>query len=56
MDTRTEYWLWLFSQKFLHSTFPHERIIKWTQHIRFITLAEMERVVEQNQGNDLKEG
>ena len=33
----------------------HGRIIKWTQHVGFLTLAEIERVVEGNQGNDLKE-
>ena len=32
------------------------RIIKWSQHIVFLTLAEMERVIEGNHGNDLKEG
>ena len=35
---------------------PHERIIKWTQLIGFLTLPGMERVVERNHGNDLKEG
>ena len=30
----------------------HGRIIKWTQHIGFLTLAEMARVVERNHGND----
>ena len=34
----------------------HERIIKWTQHIGFLTLAGIERVVEENHGNNLKEG
>ena len=34
----------------------HGRIIKWTQHIGFLTLDEMARVVEGNHGNDLKEG
>ena len=34
----------------------HGRIIKWTQHIGFLTLAGMERVVEGNRGSDLKEG
>ena len=34
----------------------HGRIIKWTQRIGFLTLAGMERVVEGNHGNDLKEG
>ena len=33
----------------------HGRIIKWTQHIGFLTLARMERVIEGNHGNDLKE-
>ena len=33
----------------------HGRIIKWTQHVSFLTLAVMERVVEGNYGNDLKE-
>ena len=32
------------------------RIIKWTQHIGFLTLAGMDRVVEGNHRNDLKEG
>ena len=36
--------------------FFHGRIIKWTQYIGFLTLAGMERVVEGNHGNDLKEG
>ena len=30
----------------------HGRIIKWTQHIGFLTLAEMARIVERNHGND----
>ena len=30
----------------------YERIIKWTQHIGFLTLAEIARVVEGNHGND----
>ena len=34
----------------------HGRIIKWTQHIGFLTLAEMARVVEGNHGNNSKEG
>ena len=34
----------------------HGRIIKWTQHIGFLTLAGMERVVEGNHGNDSKKG
>ena len=34
----------------------HERIIKWTQRIGFLTLAEMAPVVKGNHGNDLKEG
>ena len=34
----------------------HGCIIKWTQHIGFLTLARMERVVEGNHGKDLKEG
>ena len=34
----------------------HGRIIKWTQHIGFLRLAGMERVVEGNRGNNLKEG
>ena len=33
----------------------HGRNIKWAQHIGFFTLAGMERVVEGNHGNDLKE-
>ena len=32
----------------------HGRITKWTQHISFLTLAGMERVVEGNHGNDSK--
>ena len=36
------------------SSFNHGRIIKWTQHIGFLTLAVMERVVEGNHGNDSK--
>ena len=36
--------------------FDHGRIVNWTQHIDFLTLAGMERVVEGNHGNDLKEG
>ena len=35
--------------------FLHGRIIKWTQHIGFLTLAEMVQVVEGNHGNDSKE-
>ena len=34
----------------------HGRIIKWTQHIGFLMLVGMERIVEGNHGNDLKEG
>ena len=34
----------------------HGRIIKWTQHVGFLTLAGMERVVEGNHENDLKNG
>ena len=34
----------------------HGHIIKWIQHIGFLTLAGMERVVEGNHGNDSKEG
>ena len=34
----------------------HGRIIKWTQHIGFLTLAGMKQVVEGNHGNNLKEG
>ena len=34
----------------------HGRIIKWTQHTGFLTLAGMERVVQGNYGNDFKEG
>ena len=34
----------------------HGRIIKWIQHIGFLTLAGMERDVEGNHGNNLKEG
>ena len=36
--------------------YNHGCIIKWTQHIGFLTLAGMERVIEENHGNDLKEG
>ena len=32
------------------------RIIKWTQHIGFLTLAGMYPVIEGNRGKDLKEG
>ena len=32
------------------------RIIKWTQHIGFLTLAGMDTVVEGNHRNDSKEG
>ena len=34
--------------------FIHGRIIKWTQHIAFLTLAGMVQVVEGNHGNDSK--
>ena len=34
----------------------HGRINKWTQHLGFLTLAEMARIVEGNHGNDSKEG
>ena len=34
----------------------HGRIIKWGQHIGFLTLAGMARIVEGNHGNDSKEG
>ena len=34
----------------------HGRIIKWTHHIGFLTLAEMAQVVEGIHGNDSKEG
>ena len=34
----------------------HGRFIKLTQHIGFLTLAGMERVIEGNHGNDVKEG
>ena len=34
----------------------HGRIIKWTQHIGFLTLAGMARVIEGNHGNDSKKG
>ena len=34
----------------------HGCIIKWTQHIGFLTLAGMARVVEGNHGNNSKEG
>ena len=34
----------------------HGRIIKWTQHIGFLTLAGMDTVIEGNHGNYLKEG
>ena len=32
----------------------HGRIIKWTQHTGFLTIAGMARVVERNHGNDSK--
>ena len=32
----------------------HGRIIKWAQHIGFLTLAGMAQVVEGNHGNDSK--
>ena len=32
--------------------FGHGHIIKWTQHISFLTLAGMARLVEGNYGND----
>ena len=44
----------VFLQQYI--TFYDGRIIKWTQHIGFLTLAGMERIVEGNHGNDLKEG
>ena len=34
----------------------HGRIIKWTQYIGFLTLAEIAQVIEGNHGNDSKEG
>ena len=34
----------------------HGRIIKWTHHIGFLTLAEIEQVIEGNHGNVSKEG
>ena len=34
----------------------HGRIIKWTQHTGFLTLAEIAQVVEYNHGIDSKEG
>ena len=34
----------------------HGRVIKWIQHMDFLTFAGMARVVEKNYGNDLKEG
>ena len=37
------------------TTLDHGRIIKWTQHIGFLTLAEITQVVEGNHGNDSKE-
>ena len=40
----------------INDAYFHGRIIKWAQHIGFLTLAGMERVVEGNHGNDLKEG
>ena len=36
--------------------YSHGRIIKWTQHTDFLTLAGIALVVEGNHGNDLKEG
>ena len=38
------------------AAYHHGRIIKWTQHIDFLTFAGMELVVEGNHGNDLIEG
>ena len=38
------------------SWLDHGHTIKWTQHIGFLTLAQMVRVVEGNHGNDSKEG
>ena len=32
----------------------HGRIIKWTQHIGFLALAGMERVLEENHGGNCK--
>ena len=32
----------------------HGRIIKWTQHVGFLTLAGIAQVVEGNHGNDSK--
>ena len=34
----------------------HGGIIKWIYHIGFLIMAQMERIVEGNHGNDLKEG
>ena len=31
-------------------------IIKWTQHIGFLTLSEIAQVIEGNHGNNFKEG
>ena len=36
--------------------FIHGRIIKWTQHIGFLTLAEIAQVIEGNHGYHSKEG
>ena len=44
------------SKQYNDTSIFHGRIIKWTQHIGYLTLAGMERIVEGNHENDLKEG
>ena len=39
-----------------NATIFHKHIINWSQHIGFLTLAEMAQVIEGNHGNDFKEG
>ena len=34
----------------------HRRIIKWTQHVGLLTLAEIAQVIEGNHVNDSKKG
>ena len=53
---RNELSFWSISTQIHILHHKHGRIIKWTQHISFLTLAGMERVVVGNHGNDLKEG
>ena len=51
-------WLQNFNKKIIFTKavdFYHGRIIKWTQHMDFLTLAGMALVLEGDCGNDLKE-